>query len=210
MNAMTEQLAMVLADQDQRQSLIAPLLALGGASEAECIGLVVRAAQVPADLAIVELGTFTGQGACCLATGAAVGLNATVWCIDMWGLRPSGQEAKYDDPGNQEATRAALDSLGLLQAAVLVRCETREAAKLWRLPIGLLVLDAGHEMVDVLSDYQNWARFVAPGGWLLMHDARNAGWPAVDEVIAEEIMPSGLWEPDEFVEPFSQWFRKQQ
>lgn len=207
MSAVTGQLIGALADQ---QSLIAPLLALGGASEAECLGLLARAALVPADLAIVELGTFTGQGACCLGTGAALGLGARVWCIDMWGLRPSGQEAKYDDPGNQEATRVALDSLGLVQAAVLVRCETSEAAKLWLLPIGLLVVDAGHEKADVLADYQNWSRFVAPGGWLLMHDARNGGWPGVDEVIVEQIMPSGLWEADEFVEPFSQWFRKRQ
>jgi predicted O-methyltransferase YrrM len=184
------------------------LEALGGASRAECEGLLRRAAGVDSSLAIVELGVYIGQGTCCLAAGSLLGGGAHVYGIDLWGLRPTGQEPKYDDPANQQTAQSALERLGLLQYATLVRADTQEAVKNWSRPIGLLVIDAGHEKPEVLIDYLHWAPFVAPGGWLLMHDARNGGWPGVDEVITQVIGPSLLWEAEEFVEPFSQWFRK--
>jgi len=166
------------------------------------------AMRVPADQVIVEIGSFHGHGLYSLAGGSALGNGAHIYGVDLWGLRESGQGPAYDRPENMALVQDILHMLGIENLVTLIRSDSVDAAKGFGPPVGLLVIDGDHRKPGVLADYLAWSPKVAPGGWLLMHDARNGGWPGVDEVITQVIGPSLLWEAEEFVEPFSQWFRK--
>jgi hypothetical protein len=43
-------------------------------------------------------------------------------------------------------------------------------ARLWATPLGLLFIDGGHTEAAAQADYEGWARWVAPGGALAIHD----------------------------------------
>jgi methyltransferase family protein len=54
-----------------------------------------------------------------------------------------------------------------------------DAARNWRLPIDLLLIDGDHSESGVLRDWEDWSRFVVAGGIAIFHDARTfeGGWP---------------------------------
>lgn len=51
-------------------------------------------------------------------------------------------------------------------------------AKTWTQPIDFLFIDGDHEESAVLQDWDDWHRFIAPGGFVAFHDARifSGGW----------------------------------
>lgn len=192
---------------DEVQDTLDFLEALGGGGRAECEARVRHAMTVEQGV-IVELGVLRGQGLCCLACGSGFGHGVPVYGIDLFGIRPSGQGPTYDDPKNERVTREFVKRFGVANLVTILRSDTLEAALDWQHPIGLLEVDAGHEYLQVQADVNAWLPHVLPSGLLMMHDAKNPGWPGVDQVIAEQIMGSGEWEELEFVPPFSQWFRR--
>jgi len=193
---------------DEVQDTLDFLATLGGASRMECETRVRYAMEVSPPAVIVELGVMVGQGLCCLGCGARFGQGALSFGIDLFGMRPSGQGAAYDNPANMATVRGYIERFGLSELVTLMQADTAEAVAQWEEPIGLLVVDAGHDYEQVLADAKAWLPHVVPGGLLLMHDARNPAWPGVDRVINEEILPSGEWDDAEFVPPFSRWLRR--
>ncbi|MGH9689297.1 MAG: class I SAM-dependent methyltransferase, partial [Candidatus Acidiferrales bacterium] len=53
-----------------------------------------------------------------------------------------------------------------------------DAVRNWRIPIDFLLIDGDHSEKGVRSDWEDWSRFVKPGGVVLFHDARlfEGGW----------------------------------
>ncbi len=53
-----------------------------------------------------------------------------------------------------------------------------EAAKNWTRPLDLIFVDADHSEPSVWRDWEDWHRFVVPGGVVVFHDARvfQGGW----------------------------------
>jgi len=181
---------------------------IGGGPRAECDAKFGYALEVEPPNVIVEVGVLRGQGVCCLGCGSKRGHQVPVIGVDLFGLRPSRQGPTYDDPRNEKVSRVFADRFGLQEIVTLVRSESLDAAATFSQPIGLLVIDAGHEYEDVAADAKAWLPHVVPGGLLMMHDARNAAWPGIDQVIAWDLRVSGQWEELEFVPPFSAWFRR--
>ena len=184
---------------------------IGGSPRAECEAKLRYALEVEPPNVIVEIGVLRGQGVCCLGCGSKRGHKVPVIGVDLFGLRPSRQGPTYDDPRNERVSRVSADRFGLKGLVTLFRSESLQAAAIFALekrPIGLLVIDAGHEYEDVAADATAWLPHVVPGGLLMMHDAKSPAWPGVDQVIAEQIMASGEWDELEFVPPFSAWFRR--
>ena len=70
------------------------------------------AAMVPADEAIVELGTYRGASACWLAAGAQSGLGAHVWTIDP-----------HDLPGYRTTTGRGRGGLDFTDPAIRLDAE---------------------------------------------------------------------------------------
>jgi hypothetical protein len=57
-----------------------------------------------------------------------------------------------------------------------------DAARVWSAPIDLLLIDGDHSENAVRTDWDDWSRFVIPGGIVIFHDARvfEGGWTNSD------------------------------
>ena len=47
---------------------------------------------------------------------------------------------------------------------------SKELAKEWKLPLGMVFIDGGHSMEAALADYENWSSHIVKNGYLLIHD----------------------------------------
>lgn len=166
----------------------------GLVSEAEGQALAELAELVDPPRVIVEIGSYTGKSTCFLA-GAA---SETIYAIDLWDLRLPGEKKKrrnkhkYAVNFNSTAARNVFTQrTSDLSNVIPVRAESREVAKIWTQPIGLLFIDGAHDFASVKADYEGFGPFVNRGGYLAMHDATPGS--RVDKVIEQVILPSGLW-----------------
>jgi predicted O-methyltransferase YrrM len=57
-----------------------------------------------------------------------------------------------------------------------------DAVRTWNTPIDLLLIDGDHSEKGVRQDWEDWSRFVIPGGIVIFHDARlfEGGWTNSD------------------------------
>jgi len=148
---------------------------------------------------VVEIGSYLGKSTCYMATAGAF-----VWAVDLWDLRlPTEKLDKARNKNrytvNFESTRAHQRFLEQLKAAGVeervqwVKAPSGEVAKVWTLPIAGLFIDGAHGFGSVRLDYESWAKWVNPGGWIAFHDAdKEKGGP--NRVIEELAKPSGWWD----------------
>ena len=47
---------------------------------------------------------------------------------------------------------------------------SKELAKEWKLPLGMVFIDGGHSMEAALADYEYWYPHIVENGYLLIHD----------------------------------------
>jgi hypothetical protein len=185
----------------------------GFMDQEEAEQLAFRAAQVHTEAGhvIVELGSFKGKSACWMAAGSqavtkqAVGIQAgngaRVYCIDPWERYDPGDS--YPDKTNYahkdiyEIFQAQVGKMGMEDFMTPIKGYSHEVVKNWKLPIGLLHIDAFHTHENCLADYLAWSPFVVPGGWIAFHDYAN-GFFGVKRVVEEVVRPSGLWEDFNF------------
>lgn len=66
--------------------------------------------------------------------------------------------------------------------AVWIEKFSQDAAKSWEGKIDLLLIDGDHSDAAVERDWNDWSRFVEPGGIVIFHDARlfQSGWTTRD------------------------------
>jgi predicted O-methyltransferase YrrM len=77
--------------------------------------------------------------------------------------------------------RHTLDAAGLDDHVVAVVGKSSLVARSWRTPLQLLFIDGGHTDAAAQQDFDGWARWVAVGGTLVIHDVfpdPNAGGQA--------------------------------
>lgn len=142
------------------------------------------AAVVPANQAIVEIGSYKGKSTCYLAAGSQMGSKAPVFAVDPW-----------DTPGNpggrfgfdQRATFADFQSqvqrMGFQDVIKPMKDFSWRVAKKWTGPIGLLYIDGSHTEKDVLQDWRLWSPFLAPRAWVAFDDYDTPRNPGVKIVV---------------------------
>lgn len=157
----------------------------GQVERSVCRRLRALAAAVPADLAIVEIGAYRGRSTGYLVLGAQEGLGAHVTTVDPWTMRPLSSwpegyfdEAvigRYSQAETYAAFKAHMDLIGATKAMFTAKrgYGVNVGAK-WTGPqVGLLWHDAEHTADAVEADLRAWVDHVAPGGWVVLHDAGN-------------------------------------
>lgn len=144
---------------------------LGGCADPETYELLRELASgVPADQAIVEIGTYRGKSACYLADGAQAGEGAHVWTFDPHDLPgerfPTSRANKgtldYTRPSIREAAHRQVREAGHEDHVTLVRSFSIDAAVNWSgPPIGLLFIDGDHRQSAVRLDFRMWQPHLA-------------------------------------------------
>jgi MMP 1-O-methyltransferase len=66
--------------------------------------------------------------------------------------------------------RKTIEKAGLEGTIVPLVCSSPLAARQWATPLSLVFIDGGHSFESAYEDYQNWARYILPRGYLLIHD----------------------------------------
>ena len=129
---------------------------------------------------VLEIGSYCGKSSIYLGSGVKEG-GGTLICVDHHrGSEEHQPGEEYHDPELFDADAQRMDSLkelrrNLLRAelelcAILLVASSQQAASVWRAPLGMLFIDGGHSHAQTHADYEGWAKHVAPGGVLAIHD----------------------------------------
>ncbi len=128
----------------------------------------------------VEIGTYCGKSTVMLGA-AAQQTGGVLYTIDHHHGSEEHQPGwEYHDTSMvDEVTglfdtlptlRHTLDAAGLDDHVVAVVGKSSVVARSWRTPLQLLFIDGGHTDAAAQQDFDGWARWVAVGGALVIHD----------------------------------------
>ncbi len=128
----------------------------------------------------VEVGTYCGKSAIYLGA-AAREVGGTVFTIDHHRGSEENQAGwEHHDPSLVDGESGLMDTLptfrrtlaraGLEDQVVAVVGRSTTVSAHWRTPLSLLFVDGGHAEVHAQNDYAGWARWLMPGGLLVIHD----------------------------------------
>ena len=149
------------------------------------------ASQVPADQAIVEIGSYKGKSTCFLARGAMSGRGTHVWAIDAWGL-PGNTPGRFRFDKAFPAFMAQLATAGVAEHVTAVLAFSVDAAAKWGGPaIGLLYIDGSHYYEDVLADFTAWEPHLAPQAIIAWDDYASVRNPGVNRAV-NELLAAGV------------------
>jgi predicted O-methyltransferase YrrM len=130
----------------------------------------------------LEVGTYCGKSAVYLGAAArAVGGDAVVFTVDhhrgseenQAGWEHHDASLVDDESGRMDTLpvfRRTIERAGLEREVVAVLGESTRVAAHWRTPLALLFVDGGHGVEPAHADYDGWARWIGPGGLLVIHD----------------------------------------
>jgi predicted O-methyltransferase YrrM len=128
----------------------------------------------------LEIGTYCGKSAIYLGA-AARQLGSTVFTLDHHRGSEENQAGwEYHDDSLVDPETGLMDTLptfrrtialaGLEDWVVAVIGRSTTVAAHWRTPLALLFIDGGHAEEHAQNDYTGFARWVQPGGVLVIHD----------------------------------------
>jgi MMP 1-O-methyltransferase len=129
---------------------------------------------------VLEIGTYCGKSTIYLAAAARQAGQVVITVDHHHGSEENQPGWEYHDPGLVDPrtgrldtlphVRATLGDVGVEDDVIVVVGRSAQVARLWRTPVGLLFIDGGHTEAAAQADYEGWARWVAPGGALAIHD----------------------------------------
>ena len=128
----------------------------------------------------LEVGTYCGKSAVYLGA-AARAVGGVVFTVDHHRGSEENQVGwEHHDESLADPEFGRLDTLptfrhtikaaGLEEEVVAVVGRSATVAAHWRTPLALLFIDGGHSEENAFTDYAGWARWVAYGGTLVIHD----------------------------------------
>ena len=119
---------------------------------------------------VVEIGVAEGVSALALREGMAE--DGTLYLVDPFHLSRI--------PALNFVKRVAQRTVnGCSRGNVLwIEKFSQDAVQKWKASIDLLLIDGDHAEGAVERDWEDWSRFVRPGGTVIFHDARifQKGW----------------------------------
>ena len=146
----------------------------------EGIAVYETAAQYATVGPIAEIGSYCGKSTIYLAAAARQQGQLVVTVDHHRGSEEIQPGWDHHDPevvdpatGRMDTLpffRATLANAGLEEHVIAVVGTSRDVARLWRTPVGMLFIDGGHSEEHVVADYEGWAPWVASGGALAFHD----------------------------------------
>ncbi len=128
----------------------------------------------------LEIGSYCGKSAVYLGA-AARACGSTVFTLDHHRGSEENQAGwEHHDTSLVDDELGVMDTLpvfrrtialaGLEDVVVAVVGRSTTLARYWRTPLALLFIDGGHAEEPAQDDYTGFARWVSPGGVLVIHD----------------------------------------
>ncbi len=139
----------------------------------------------------VEIGTYCGKSTVMLGAAAAA-TGSVLYTVDHHHGSEEHQagwefhDTTMVDPvtgrfDTLPTFRRTLDAAGLDDTIVAVVGRSPVVARGWQSPLQLLFIDGGHSETAAQQDLEGWAKWVAAGGALVIHDVfpdpRDGGRP---------------------------------
>lgn len=150
---------------------------------------------------VVEIGVYEGASAVLLCARLAPG--AELHLIDPFGAHPDALPAGWG--ATEWATRRTVAKALRARGPQAPRVSwhvalSREVAASWSGPVDGIFIDGDHSEAGCELDWSSWRDFVAPGGYVVFHDARadqpgGRGLPGPTAVIARNFreQPTPGW-----------------
>ena len=172
--------------------------------EGDLLFEVARAALV--DGPGVEIGTWCGKSAVILGA-AAREAGSVIFTIDHHRGSEENQPGwEWHDPTLVDEEAGRIDTLpffrrtimraGLEEEVVGIVGRAPTVARHWRTPLAFLFIDGGHTDEHVTNDYEGFARWVARGAVMVIHDVferpEDGGQPPWR--VYRRALASGDWE----------------
>lgn len=128
----------------------------------------------------VEIGTYCGKSTLLLGA-AAQQTGGVIYTVDHHHGSEEHQAGwEYHDASMVDDVtglfdtlptfRRALDTAELDDYVVAIVGKSPVVARGWRAPLQFLFIDGGHSEAAANRDFDGWAKWVAPGGALVIHD----------------------------------------
>ena len=157
------------------------------------IAVAARAlATLPAESAIVEVGSFCGRSTVVL--GAAVrslGVQAKLYAIDPHDGKVGALDQGIQCLGSTlDRFRRNIAEAGL--ATIVEVIQKRSVDVVWDKPIGLLLVDGLHDYASVAHDFYHFEPWLVPGAYVAFHDYADY-YPGV-KAFVNELLATGHYQ----------------
>jgi predicted O-methyltransferase YrrM len=167
-----------------------------GENEARFIGLL--AACIPANGAIVEIGSFKGRSTTMLAKVAShYGLGPVVSIDPHTHNLSTGSDGPVL-PSTFQEFQASLRNAGVSEHVEIHHATSTAVSTTWNRKIRFLWIDGDHSYKGAKSDFDGFAPFLVSGGVVALHDALN-NFAGPIRVFVEEILRPNRFGPAGFV-----------
>jgi predicted O-methyltransferase YrrM len=148
-----------------------------------------------------------GRGECVIEIGSFRGRSLTMLAMALRGAERDSLllsvDPHEDEPHNHAHCRLALAQIGEEKRLVSFACQSDRAFRVLRPSSASLVfVDGNHSFAQVVADFENYRRLVAPGGCIVFHDygygnhnGRPEADPEVRPAIDEHVMAAEDFRP---------------
>jgi MMP 1-O-methyltransferase len=167
-----------------------------GENEARFLGLL--AACIPAQGAIVEIGSFKGRSTVMLAKVAShYGLGPIISIDPHTHILSTGRDSDTH-PSTYDDFLTSLRGAGVEQHVEIHRAFSKKVSGAWNRTIRFLWIDGDHSYEGAKEDFDGFIPFVSPMGVVALHDALN-NFPGPIRVFVEEMLRPERFGPAGFV-----------
>jgi len=117
----------------------------------------------------VEIGSYEGKSAICLAQGNKLVSKEKVYSVDNF----VGDPYVGRNPKMLQNFLKNIKEAGFEKHIEAIKADSPQAAKNFNKPIRLLFIDASHDYGSVKKDFLAWFPHVASGGFVAFHDTTS-------------------------------------
>lgn len=129
----------------------------------------------------LEIGSYVGSSACLMLSHP---YKTKVYCVDPCLLYPSHSSTLFEN-----LQRVKNESGNTFEILTKFSCEKTMLEILEELKIDILFIDGDHSYQGVSNDFNNYSKYIVPGGYIVFDDYFDAKYcpevrPAVDNIVS--------------------------